>query len=77
MFFLVDILWNPQIVWREIKPLSDRISLYPASYDVERVRKTLQNARVVFADSLNINNAFKFTMILDGNQKVLFKPRTR
>ena len=66
--------WELATVWKEIKTLGDRVSLYPANYNVEKVRWALQTAKIISAEKMRHNTALKWILVLDGNQRVLFKP---
>ena len=61
-------------LWKEIKTLGDNVSLYPANYNVEKVRWALQSAKIIMAEKMTGNTALKWTMVLGGNQRVVFKP---
>ena len=65
---------EPATVWKEIKKLGNSVSLYPASYNVERVRWALQSAKIIKAKMMRGDTALKWAFVLDGNQRVLFKP---
>ena len=39
-------------IWREIKTLGDNVSLYPANYNVEKVRWALQSAKILSAEKM-------------------------
>ena len=65
---------EPSTVWREIKKLGDSVSLYPANYNVEKVRWALQSAKIIWAEKMFGDTALKWTLVLDGNQRVIFKP---
>ena len=61
-------------VWKEIKKLGNSVSLYPTNYNVERVRWALQSAKIIKAKMMRGDTALKWAFVLDGNQRVLFKP---
>ena len=61
-------------LWKEIKTLGDRVSLYPANYNVEKVRWALQSAKITSARLMSHHTTLKWTLVLDGNQRVVFKP---
>ena len=61
-------------IWKEIKKLGDSVSLYPANYNVEKVRWALQSAKIISAEKMHGDTALKWILVLDGNQRVLFKP---
>ena len=64
-------------MWRDIKPKDDGVSLYPAEFDVERIRDALRNNKLLSVSKLRGDTTFKLNLILEGKQKVLFKPRIR
>ena len=66
--------WELAAVWKEIKTLGDNVSLYPANYKVEKVRWALQSAKLISARLMRHHTALKWTLVLDGNQQVIFKP---
>ena len=77
MFHLKAIFNHPlelPSIWKEIKKLGDNVSLYPANYNVEKVRWALQSAKIISAEFMRHNTALKWMMVLDGNQRVIFKP---
>ena len=61
-------------IWKEIKTLGDNVSLYPANYNVEKVRWALQSAKILSAEKMHGDTALKWALVLDGNQRVLYKP---
>ena len=69
--------WRPlelSTLWREIKTIGDSVSLYPSNYNVEKVRRALRSAKIVFAEKMDGDTAMKWSLLLDGNQRVIFKP---
>ena len=65
---------NSNAVWDEIKLLGNKVSLYPDSYDVERVRRTLRLSKLLSAKIMKKHTSLKWILVLEGNQTVLFKP---
>ena len=61
-------------IWKEIKTLGDSVSLYLANYNFEKVRWALQSAKIISAEKMDGNTALKWALVLDGNQRVVFKP---
>ena len=69
--------WRPlelSTLWREIKTIGDSVSLYPSNYNVEKVRQALQSAKIISAEKMDGDTAMKWSLVLDGNQRVIFKP---
>ena len=69
--------WRPlelSNLWREIKTIGDSVSLYPSNYNVEKVRRALQSAKIISAEKMDGDTALKWSLVLDGNQRVIFKP---
>ena len=64
-------------MWRDIKRKDDSVSLYPAEFDVERIRDALRNNKLLSASRMKGDTAYKWRLILEGKQRVLFKPRIR
>ena len=61
-------------IWKEIKKLGDNVSLYPANYNVEKVRWAMQTAKIISAEKMIGDTALKWILVLDGDQRVIFKP---
>ena len=53
------------------------MSLYPAGFDVERIRNAMRNTKLLSASKMKGATTYKWQLILDGNQRVMFKPRIR
>ena len=78
ILFTIDVPFpNPAAVWREIKLIGDSVSLYPAGFDVERIRNAMRNTKLLSASKMKGATTYKWQLILDGNQRVMFKPRIR
>ena len=76
-FYIDDPFLNPEAVWKEIKLIGDNVSLYPAGFDVERIRDALRNTKLLHASKVKKATTYKWKLILEGNQAVLFKPRIK
>ena len=76
-FYIDDPFPNPEAVWRAIKLIGDSVSLYPAGFDVEWIRNALTNTKLLHASKVKKATTYKWKLILERNQVVLFKPRIK
>ena len=61
--------------WDEVREQVHGDFLYPKSFDTDRVKTALREAKVIYADMFNVSSSVKFKLFLEGNQSVVFKPR--
>ena len=66
---------NYKEFWDEVREQVHGDFLYPKSFDTDRVKTALREAKVIYADMFNVSSSVKFKLFLEGNQSVVFKPR--
>ena len=66
---------NYKEFWDEVREQVHDDFLYPKSFDTDRVKTALREAKVIYADMFNVSSSVKFKLFLEGNQSVVFKPR--
>ena len=65
---------NYTILWNRLDNIISNQSLYPAELDTKIATDALQNAKIILADLFPVRTSLKWMIILEGGQKVLFKP---
>ena len=71
-------LWkrNATVFWNFIDGLVNNEHLYPKEVDVTIVTDILKTAKIEHVDLFKERNSLKWLIMLEGGQKILFKPRT-
>ena len=61
-------------LWNRLDAMISNSSLYPADFDTSIAASALQNARIEHVDLFKERSSLKFIIMLEGGQKVIFKP---
>ena len=61
--------------WEMIDGMVTNNSLYSGDFNVSIVTNVLRHAKLIKADLFLERNSYKWTLILQGGQRILFKPR--
>ena len=71
-------LWkrNATAFWNFIDGLVNNEHLYPKELDVTIVADIIKTAKIEHVDLFKERNSLKWLIMLEGGQKILFKPRT-
>ena len=61
--------------WKRIDAMITNDNLYSEDFDVSLVMNVLRHARIVKADLFCARTSYKWTLYLQGGQRIVFKPK--
>ena len=68
---------NVTELWKSVRSLIHGDFLYPKDFDVSRVINALRHGRIVHADVFAETTSLKWMLVLEGDQKAIFKVKTQ
>ena len=60
-------------LWKEVRAQIYGDSLYPETYDADKVLYALRNSKIIGADLFKVHTSMKLKLTLEGGQQAIFK----
>ena len=61
--------------WEKVDAMITNDSLYSEKFNVSSVLNVMRHSKLVMADLFPVRNSYKWTLYLQGGQRILFKPK--